>query len=110
VSGEAVAEEPREIVEERMAHGLEADEPALVFPRRFRRKRTEPLVLPQNVVAATRTVGDPQGSLARQTDELSVAEEPAQDHLELHGVRRDPMERDARMLDHTDEFDRRLRP
>jgi hypothetical protein len=55
-------------------------------------------------------VSDAQRSLARQTDEPSVAEQRAQDHLELHGVRWDPMERDTRMLDHTDEFDRRLRP
>ena len=110
VPGEAVAEEAGEIVEERMAHGLEADEAAFVILRCVRRKRTEPVVLPQDVVAALGPVSDPQPPLARQTDKPTVAKQRAKDHLELQGVRRDPMQRGAGMFAHTDEFDRRLRP
>jgi len=104
-----VREEPGEIIEERVGHGLEAHKPAFVLLGDTGRKRTEPLVFPEDVVAALGAVSDPQPSLARQTDEPAVTEERPEDHLELDGIRWDPLERDARMLDHTDEFDRGLR-
>ena len=108
--GEAVAEETRQIVEQRMDDCLKPDEAAFVFLGSLRRKGAEALVLPEDVVPAAPWMSDPQPSLARHTNQLSVAEQRAEDHLELHGVWRDAVEGDARMLDHIDEFDRRLRP
>jgi len=109
VPGKAVREEAGEIVEERVDHRLEADQPSSVVFGKASWKRTEALVLPQEVVAALGAVSDSQPSLARQADEPPVAKQRAKDHLELDGVRWDPMKRAAGMLDHTDEFDRGLR-
>ena len=107
--GEAVREEAGEIVEERVDHRLEAHQPASAVLGNASRKRTEALVLPEDVVPPLSAVSDSQPALARQTNELPVAKQRAEDHLELDGVRWDPMKRGAGMLDHTDEFDRGLR-
>jgi hypothetical protein len=109
VPGERVREEAGEIIEEWVRHGLKAREPAVVLLGNPRGIGTEPLVLPQDVVAALGAVSDPEAALPRQSHEPAVAQERPQHHLELDGVRRDPMKRGAGMLDHTDDFDRGLR-
>ena len=108
--GEPVTQEAGEIVEQRMAHRLKAHETTLVFPWGVGWERTEPVVLPPDIVATVGAVGDPEAALARHTDESAIAKQRAEDHLELHRVWWHPAERAARMLDHNDEFDRRLRP
>jgi hypothetical protein len=109
VPGETVREDAGEIVEEGVGHSLKTHEVALVLLGDARGKGTESLVLPQDVVAAFGAVSDPEAALPGQAHEPAVAKERAQDHLELDGVRRDPMKRGAGMLDHTDDFDRGLR-
>jgi len=92
-----------------MARSLEADEVIAARLRLGRGKRTEPIVLPYDVLATLRPVSDPQPALARQTDETAIAEQRAEDDLELHRVGRDPADSDPGMFDHALEFDRRLR-
>src|SRR5437016_1661889 len=92
-----------------MACGLEPDEVPSARLRCRDRKRSEAVVFPHDVLAALDPVSDPQAALSRQTDELPVTEQRTEDHLKLQGVRRDPGDRDLGMLDHTHEFDRRLR-
>ena len=85
---ESVTEQAGKIVEERVAYGLEAEKACLVLPRSLSWKRTEPVVLPENVVAALDAVSDPQPPLPRATDELTVAQQRPEDHLELDRVGR----------------------
>jgi hypothetical protein len=108
--GEAVGEDASQIVEERMGHGLEADDPGGVLLGCGGGKRPEPLVFPKDVFATFGAVGDSQAALARDPDEPAVTEKRAEDHLELDRVGRDPMKRGAGMFDHTDDFGRALRP
>jgi hypothetical protein len=109
VPGEAIREEAREIVEERMAHGLEPDEAAFIVRRRLRHEVTKALVLPNNVVAPLGAVSDPQASVVGQAGQAAVAEHRAEDHLELDRIGRQPTESRMGMFDHTDDVDRRLR-
>jgi hypothetical protein len=108
--GEGTREQAREIIEKRMRHGLEADEAGVVFPRGLAGERAEPLVLPEDVIAPRGAMRNPEPPLAGQTDQPTVAEHRAEDHLELNGVRRKTAECRAGVFDHTDDFDRRLRP
>ena len=107
--GETFRKDAGEIVEERVDHGLEAHQPSSAVFGNAGWKRTEALVFPEDVIEPLGAVGDPEASLARQADEPAIAKQRAEDHLELDGVRWDPMKRGAGMLDHTDEFDRGLR-
>src|SRR5438046_8113038 len=93
-----------------MACGLEPDEVPSARLRCRDRKRSEAVVFPHDVLAALDPVSDAPAALSWQTDELPVTEQGTEDHLKLQGVRRDPGDRDLGMLDHTHEFDRRLRP
>src|SRR5438067_11241783 len=106
---EAVPEEARQVVEDRVACRLESDEAPRTRRRSGCRERSQAVVLPQDIAMALDPMSDSQPALARETDELPVTEQRAEHHLELHRVRRDPTDRDLGMFDHADEFDRRLR-
>src|SRR5437868_6556103 len=106
---EAVREEARQVVEDRLARRLESNEAPFARCRSTCRERSQTVVLPHDIGMALDPVSDPQPTLARETDELPVTEQRAEHHLELHRVRRDPTNRDLGMFDHADEFDRRLR-
>src|SRR5439155_13957411 len=106
---EAVREEARQVVEDRVARRLESDEAPFTRLRSGSRESAEAVVLPHDIGMALDPMSDPQPALARETDELPVTEQRAEHHLELHRVRWDPTNRDLGMFDHADEFDRRLR-
>ena len=107
--GEAAGEDRGKIVEERMDHRLEADEAGRVFLGRIGRKRTEPLVLPEHVVAALGPMSYPEAALSGYANKTTVAKERPEDDLELDRVGRNAMQRGARMFDHKSDFDRGLR-
>lgn len=75
MAGEAVGEHTREVIEERMDHRLKADEAARVLLGRVGRKRTEPPVLPEDVVAALGAVSDPEAPLLGYADEPAIAKQ-----------------------------------
>ena len=78
-------EDPREVVEQRMRDRLELGKP-VAQPWRVRGKRSEPVVLPADVVAAATAMRDPQPALTWQTDEPAVSEQRPEDDLELDRV------------------------
>src|SRR5437763_566966 len=94
---EAVREEARQVVEDRVARRLESDEAPFTRLRSARRERPQAVVLPQDVGTPLDAVSDPQPAPTRETDELPVTEQRAEHHLELHRVRRDPTHSDLGM-------------
>src|SRR5437667_9455362 len=106
---EAVREDARQVVEDRVACRLESDEAPRTRRRSGCRERSQAVVLPQDIAMALDPMSDAQPALARETDELPVTQQRAEHHLELHRVRGDPTDRDLGVFDHADEFDRRLR-
>src|SRR2546428_11063880 len=80
-------EERREVLEDGVRDGLERQVPTGVT-RRVAGERAESLVFPANVVRALRLVRDAQSAPALRADEPALAQERAEDHLELDRVRR----------------------
>ncbi len=97
---EPIGEEAREVVEEGMTHRFEPEEVTVGCGRRAGRERAEPLVLPDDVVASLRPMGDAKPPVARESDQASITEQRTEDHLELDGVRREPPECRTGMFDH----------
>src|SRR5688572_33360073 len=69
-------------------------------------ERSESLVLPARV--GVTLVRDVQLALADAPRDATVAEERADDHLELHGIRREPPQRGVRTLQHVVSYRRGL--
>src|SRR5437868_14671773 len=92
-------EQPRDIVEDRVRDRSEG-EPSVALDRSAVYERCEAVVLPAKVVLTVSAVRDAQAPLARNSYQATIAKERAEDHLELHGVRRDPAKRDARIGRH----------
>src|SRR2546422_579944 len=81
-------EDPGQVVEQRVRDRLELGKPVAQLWR-VRGERSEPVVLPADVVAALTAMRDPQPALTWQTDEPAVSEQRAEDDLELDRVRWD---------------------
>ena len=62
-------------------------EPAIAIRWGLIRERAQTVVLPPDVGRAIAAMRDPEPAIERTTDDPAIAEERAEDHLELNGVR-----------------------
>ena len=81
----SAAEEPCDIVEDGMCHGLES-EGAGALGGRIGGKCREAVVLPPHIVVPVGSVHDAHPALTGKPDEPRIPEQRSEDHLELHGV------------------------